>query len=136
MPIQPEDIVSGRCYATANGQVRQVLGSRGADVFYQARTLAMAVGTWGPRKTVSAVNFAATVVGEVACDAVPEPAASEPVPEPVPEPEPAADRLAEARAVLGRAAEAADPHDRLAHLYAAAEILVKAIEDQEQALRR
>ena len=41
-----------------------------------------------------------------------------------------------ARAVLGRAAEAADPHDRLAHLYAAAEILVKAIEDQEQALRR
>ena len=131
MPIQPEDIVSGRCYATANGQVRQVLGSRGADVFYQARTLAMAVGTWGPRKTVSAVNVAA-----VACDAVPEPAASEPVPEPVPEPEPAADRLAEARAVLGRAAEAADPHDRLAHLYAAAEILVKAIEDQEQALRR
>jgi hypothetical protein len=132
MPIQPEDIVSGRCYATANGQVRQVLGSRGADVFYQARTLAMAVGTWGPRKTVSAVNFAATVVGEVACDSVPEPAAAEPVPEPAP----AADHLAEARAVLGRAAEAADPHDRLAHLYAAAEILVKAIEDQEQALRR
>jgi hypothetical protein len=132
MPIQPEDIVSGRCYATANGQVRQVLGSRWADVFYQARTLAMAVGTWGPRKTVSAVNFAATVVGEVACDSVPEPAAAEPVPEPAP----AADHLAEARAVLGRAAEAADPHDRLAHLYAAAEILVKAIEDQEQALRR
>jgi len=132
MPIQPEDILSGRCYATANGQVRQVLGSRGADVFYQARTLAMAVGTWGPRKTVSAVNFAATVVGEVACDAVPEPADAEPAPEP----EPAADHLAEARAVLGRAAEAADPHDRLAHLYAAAEILVKAIEDQEQALPR
>jgi hypothetical protein len=134
MPIQPEDIVNGRCYATANGQVRQVLGSRGADVFYQARTLAMAVGTWGPRKTVSAANFAATVVGEVPCDSVPEPA--EAAPEPAAAPPPAADHLAEARAALGRAAEAGDPHDRLAQLYAAAEILVRAIEAEETALRR
>lgn len=137
MAIDPREIAAGKCYITAGEQVRRVLGTRGADVFYEMRTRSMAPGSWGPRKTVSAANFAATVEREIpAEEADPPPAANESEPEPAPAAplriDPARDLIAEARDLIAAAVDLPDRAERLARLYAAADILVKAIETVEQ----
>ena len=68
MPIDPKDIAAGKCFITAGEQVRRVLGTRGADVFYEVRSREPGEIAWGPKKTVSIANFAATVEGEVPFD--------------------------------------------------------------------
>lgn len=136
MAIDPGEIAAGKCYITAGEQVRRVVGTRGADVLYEMRTRSMAPGSWGPKKTVSAINFAATVEREISAgeaDPAPEPAA---VPVPVaaaPMPaDPTRDLIVEARDLLAAAASPSDRTDRLARLYTAADILVRAIEMVEQ----
>ena len=134
MAIDPGEIAAGKCYITAGEQVRRVVGTRGADVLYEMRTRSMAPGSWGPKKTVSAVNFAATVEREISAgeaDPVPEPVTPPAAAVPSPS-DPARDLILEARDLLGAAAGPSDRADRLASLYAAADILVRAIDMVEQ----
>jgi hypothetical protein len=141
MPIDPKEIATGKCFITAGEQVRRVLGTRGADVFYEVRSRAPGAVAWGPRKTVSILNFAATVEREVPFDVAttpPDEAATPTAPPQAPPAEagplqrPEPDPLADVRDFIDRALAAGTPQEKLTHLYGAAERLVQVIAALEQ----
>jgi hypothetical protein len=136
MAIDPKDIEAGKCFITAGEQVRRVLGTRGADVFYEVRSRNAGGPPWGPKKTVSIANFAATVEREVTCEVAPaeEQSAAPPThPEaPTADDPVGGDPILATRSLIDRALSANSREDRLGHLYAAADLLVQAIETLER----
>ncbi|MEW5962496.1 MAG: hypothetical protein AB1749_02950 [Pseudomonadota bacterium] len=67
MGIDQTSIAVGKCYVTADGQIRKVLKMDGGDVLY-AHHKEPASKDWGRWKWLSEPLFAAQAVREVACD--------------------------------------------------------------------
>jgi hypothetical protein len=66
--IPVSEIVAGKCYLTALGQVRRVLKFGNAKVTYELRSRTIAKGPWGEQNTVLDGRFARDVEREVPCD--------------------------------------------------------------------
>lgn len=67
MGIQEDAIAVGKCYVTAEGQVRKVLKMDGGDVLY-AHHRDPAKKDWGHWKWLSEPRFAADAAREIACE--------------------------------------------------------------------
>jgi hypothetical protein len=63
--IPVSEIVIGKCYLTALGQVRRVLRSGNGKVTYESRGKTAISGSWGELNTVSDGRFARDVEREV-----------------------------------------------------------------------
>ena len=68
MGIPVSEIVAGKCYLTALGQVRRVLKFGNGKVTYKSRGKAATSGSWGEQNTVVDSGFARDVEREVPCD--------------------------------------------------------------------
>jgi hypothetical protein len=67
MPVPPESITPGKCFATKGNQVRRVLTTADGQVSYEARAPKMIKGRWPKRSTVSVEKFAADGAREGPC---------------------------------------------------------------------
>jgi hypothetical protein len=68
MGIPVSEIVPGKCYLTALGQVRRVLKFGNGKVTYESRGKTATSGSWGEQNTVVDGRFARDVEREVPCD--------------------------------------------------------------------
>ena len=72
MPVPPEILQVGKCYVTAEGQLRRILRFLPGRVQFERRIATAALGhAWVPR-VVDCRAFAASVEREVPCDWTPE----------------------------------------------------------------
>jgi hypothetical protein len=63
--IPVSEIVAGKCYLTALGQVRRVVKFGNGKVTYESRSITK--GSWGEQNTVLDGRFARDVEREVPC---------------------------------------------------------------------
>lgn len=68
MPVAVSSLAKGKCYVTANGQVRRILELDATDVVYEARGGKNVAPPWGSKTKVNRQKFADAVDREVPCD--------------------------------------------------------------------